>query len=377
VSLVLEAWEKADDVVTINRMLKWYLLLPKLLLRTRSARGHVKRGPLAARFEHFRLGHYEKLITSFEHDVAEKAPRPRRTGPSGIGEDAIRRGRDLLKRGEISAAKRAFLSTGLGPIREEPFLSQMKAKHPPLRAPLPSALSAYGPGGPARIQVGGMIESFSGLRMEKGGGPTGWLNEHLKACAAPATPERATLARLYDSLATAHVTASLPDWWYQVLGAFNLVGPYKGDLEANEARPLGVGDILKRAIAQHRVRQVAERAGLELFPTQLSVGVKGGVGIAVTALREHLALNPSHHCVHTDIANAHNEGERARMLEKLSQADDPDIASCVQAMWAELRSPLTAFNDCLPLEGVTSRNGGQQGDPYLNLAFAYLIRDAQ
>eukprot|EP00035_Acanthoeca_spectabilis_P016538 m.338850 g.338850 ORF g.338850 m.338850 type:complete len:945 (-) comp16539_c0_seq2:1473-4307(-) len=381
VSTVLQAWENAEDTEAINRMLKWYLLLPKLLLRTRSARGRLKRGPIYARFEHFRLGHLEKLVISFEHDVAEKAPRPRRTEPSGTGEEATRRGRDLLRRGEISAAKRAFLSTGLAPIREEPFLSQMKAKHPPLRDPIPSDLSSYGQAGTARIQVRGVIESFAGLRMEKGGGPTGWLNEHLKACAAPATPERAQLSRLYDSLATAHSTASLPDWWYQVLGAFNLIGPYKGDPDLNEARPLGVGDVFKRAVAQHRVRLVAERAGLELFPTQLSVGVKGGVGIAVTALREHLALNPSHHAVHTDVANAHNEGERAKMLpgvlEKLSQSEDPEIASCVQTMWAELRSELTAFNDGRPLEGVTSRNGGQQGDPYLNLAFAYLIREAQ
>eukprot|EP00037_Helgoeca_nana_P028923 m.342991 g.342991 ORF g.342991 m.342991 type:complete len:727 (+) comp27865_c4_seq3:52-2232(+) len=46
-------------------------------------------------------------------------------------------------------------------------------------------------------------------------------------------------------------------------------------------------------------------------------------------------------------------------------------------MWAEGRSELMAFADGVELEGVTSKNGGQQGDPYLNLAFSYALKEAQ
>ena len=147
-----------------------------------------------------------------------------------------------------------------------------------------------------------------------------------------------------------------------------------------QARPLGVRDVLKRAISHHRVSGMSKRAGYtreELFPTQLSVGVKAGVGIAVTTVREHMVLHPQHHCVHLDVVNAHNTFERQRAMEATAASDDPEIASVVQQQWAESRSELQAYSGGRPLEGVTSKNGGQQGGPLLNLQFGYVLKEAQ
>ena len=63
-----------------------------------------------------------------------------------------------------------------------------------------SDLSAFGAAGTRAVSVEGLMSTFADLRMEKGGGPTGWLNEHLKVLAAPRTPNAARLARLLDQL---------------------------------------------------------------------------------------------------------------------------------------------------------------------------------
>lgn len=194
--------------------------------------------------------------------------------------------------------------------------------------------------------------------------------------AAPDSPSAGRLGRLLDHLATEHSAARLPDWWYQINGAVNLIGVYK-DQNQDGARPVGMGDNFIRAISTHRVRLVAERAGIELFPAQTSVGVKGGIGIAVTGMREWAELHPDHHGIHHDVKNAHSATSRAAMLESLAASEEPEIAALVQVAWAEYRAERTVLHNGRPLPGVSSTEGLVQGDPYANLFFAYAIRRAQ
>ena len=248
-------------------MLKWYLLLPKLFLRTSSRGGRRGYGEMAARFEWYRTSKFDLLFKSFYRDSAGFTfPPDREQTPAA----AYKRGTTLMAQNLRSKAKSAFLSTGLAPLHKNPFLSQMRAKHPPLQTELAGDLSQFGAAGTATVKVQGLLHTFADLDREMGGSPNGWLNEHLKVVAAPNTLNGPRLAKLYDEFATAHAAAQLPDWWYEVIGAYQLVGPCKNDAKT-EARPVAVGDVFKRAVAHHRVKLVSERAGVELSPTQLSV----------------------------------------------------------------------------------------------------------
>ena len=372
---VLQAWHDAKDDAEVNRMLKWFTILPKLFLRVAPRGGRRGHGVIGTRFEWYRTDKFDLLFKSFERDSAGFTHAPDRQ-PDATA--AYKRGTTLLAQNLRSKAKSAFLSTGLAPLHEEPFLGQMRAKHPPLATEIASDLSQFGAAGTTQVKVQGLMHTLADLDLELGGAPNGLLNEHLKLLAAPNTLSGPRLSTLIDELATAHAAANLPDWWYKVRGAYHLVGPYK-NVEKTQARPVAVGDVWKRAVAQHRAKQVADRAGVELSPTQLSVGVKEGVGIAVTVVREHMALdcNRAHHCVHVDVSNAHNSFDRQLALEAISTSTDPEIASFVQQLWAENRSETQAYYHGRPLDGVTSKTGGQQGDPLLNMEFAYLLMEPQ
>ena len=83
-------------------------------------------------------------------------------------------------------------------------------------------------------------------------------------------------------------------------------------------------------------------------------------------------LDPDHHIVAWDLKNFHDFIARAACLSALAKLP-AGARTCVQVNWAEVRAEmdLCASGEKLPF---TSRSGGGQGDPDLDLAAAAALK---
>jgi hypothetical protein len=115
-----------------------------------------------------------------------------------------------------------------------------------------------------------------------------------------------------------------------------LVAPIKtlpsNDSDAPDARPLGVGECLRRAINTALLADLKPACADYFWPQQVAVGVPGGISLLVFGVRALLEQNPGWVAVRIDIRNAYNEIKRTAALRRLN--DSEQLRCLVPLFWA-------------------------------------------
>ena len=134
------------------------------------------------------------------------------------------------------------------------------------------------------------------------------------------------------------------------------------------ARPVGMGCVISRMIKSDVRDQHSDILADCFKPAQVSVGAPDGGGILLSAINVAWEIDQDHHIEAWDLKNFHNSIARAACLSALAELP-AGARTCVQVNWAEVRAEmdLCASGEKLPF---TSRSGGGQGDPDLDLAAA-------
>ena len=124
-----------------------------------------------------------------------------------------------------------------------------------------------------------------------------------------------------DSFAALECNGHLPAWWYYCQ-AVRMVALYKDAEEpaaggTRDVRPIGVGNVRRRAVARWIVASLRTQCEKAFFPVQFCCGVADGAQKALFALRAAMEANPSYLLIQTDKKNAYNEVMRTRIVEAL------------------------------------------------------------
>ena len=296
-SAVLARVEEAQDSEERDRALLWYLGLHQFLLRKKP--GKTLR-PVAVtalykeRFEQFREGRFSELLDAWRDDVdtiRRSSAGPRREADAGA---QISRARSLIAAGELSRAARLLCSKGVADTSDPGVSAQLAAKHPCRKAPIPFRLDGDFDG--AVDFVFDLTEIYRTLDRRAGKGPDGMSNAHLLVLAREHRGEeaRAVMERV-SRFAARESNGDLPAWWYWATGAVKLTALVKKEAPAGggvpDVRPIGAGNVRRRATARAIARALKDHAASLLAPNQFGVAVSDGVTAFAFALRAAIEVH--------------------------------------------------------------------------------------
>ena len=147
---VLRRIEQADSEVSERRALKWFLVLPKLLLREPRRRGRRGQGSgeVRTRFEMVKEGNWGGLLPLLKRNEDDERRRKegvrrQRTVPDPVKEKAARRKTvcALIDQGKVGMARRRVTSHGLASMSDPVVRATMQEKYPPLRQDFPPSVT--------------------------------------------------------------------------------------------------------------------------------------------------------------------------------------------------------------------------------------------
>ena len=137
----------AGSVVRVDIALRWYLLLPDVLLRGRRRGGRRGQALIAARFEAWRRGQRRWLIEELTVDRARESRRARERARQGRRRhervETVERVHELIQEGQLARAARLLRSSGVCDVTPE-LLEQLRRKHPARVHPIPDDLDMWG-----------------------------------------------------------------------------------------------------------------------------------------------------------------------------------------------------------------------------------------
>jgi hypothetical protein len=164
----------------------------------------------------------------------------------------------------------------------------------------------------------------------------------------------------------------LPTWFYLFFSHVKLVAPFKQQTSPGaspEVRPIGIGECLRRTITRAVIADRKEVLAGHLLPQQVAVGVPFGIGLLVFGLRAMLEMHPDWVVVKLDLRNAYNEIKRARILQRLLEAETlKDLAPLFWATYGQHPAVILAAPD-MPQAHFDSSEGVQQGDRLASACF--------
>ena len=148
------------------------------------------------------------------------------------------------------------------------------------------------------------------------------------------------------------ICRAAPDWHHRARTAVKSFGACKTGGRV-DARPVGVGDALRRFLASAQVELHNEVIAQDMSLVQVACAVKDGAGILISMVRESIQLKPEFHAVHLDFANVHNMLNQDAACKGLAAAS-VGPRSILQSFFAE----------CHHKGDIqTVSTGGNQGDP--------------
>ena len=367
VALVLREWQDAgNDVVKRDRALKWWIVLPSVLLRKVGRGGRRGEWVFGARFAAWQEGCYGQLVKWWLIDKA----KVRDFVPGGVSgeEDTVGVVAGMVAQGEISRAVRRATSLGVASTSSSEVVEQLSAKHPARHQEIPSRESFVVDEELPRVRVD-MVGVLGSLPRKGSPGLSGWRNMHLKVLVRSWRSElaRSVLKRV-QKFADAWVDGELPRWLYALMSRVRCVALVKGVGSAGgvpDCRPIAVGEVWRRAIHKAVAVSVRESAEGVFFPQQVAVGVAGGMSKMVFGMRLLLEAHPEWALVKVDLKNAFNEVDRVKVLRALSGFRD--LRGLLRVMWATLQPKSEVFfhgvkRGRLVKAPFTSQAGLQQGD---------------
>ena len=370
--------DSADRTADTARALKWFLLLPHLLLRLPRRGGKRGRAAMNGRFEFFRTRRFDFLIADYQRDCA--SPRStqvysRLTG--GAAKSKAERAMACLETQRAGDARRACISHGMG----DPFSStgkpQMIAKHPPAEHPLLDLDEYDFPAEPSH-QYPSCRDFIRNLPRNKGAGPSGMKNELMIQLIANDGATDKVCARLDEFIAD-YLEGEMPDWYYEVATAINLVALRK-EPGSDDLRPVGVGDVVRRLANSMLVSDQAEKLHEATFPQQVAVCTPGGPGCLVYTVRGLLDQNPDFICIKVDVENFHNSFSRHLCLKAIAKAANSSpsmraLGRLGKAFYAEYRHAGRIYSAGKRFPADTE-SGGNQGDNKVAAVAGLVLQDS-
>jgi len=398
-----------DDDVARDRALKWFLVLPQLITRSRFGPGHARTvKQVLKRLEAWERHDFRGLLSHWQRDRQRAAAQPSARRPANS--DELARVERLIEDGEVGAAVKLMLSDGVADHHSAEIAKQMASKHPARK-------KAVGPnvGRTCTLEVD-LSKVLRTLKVNTGSGVTGCTCGVLRYIGHQYESEAKTTLPALNKFATLWVNGVLPGWYHLVMSTVKLVALIKPSAtsskpqleqpdnlswfnsvrhaqaldvaageaaeaaehsaaEAPEARPLGMGDLLRRMIEKALVRDHADAYREFFYPQQVGVGVRGGAALIVTAVRELLRRNPSFVVVRLDLKNAYNEMQRSAMLEAVER--NPSLRHLYQLLYSSMYHKSRVYlGDANTRANFDSEEGGQQGSPPVSAAFCAAIHPA-
>ena len=370
-------FDAGQDIAARDRALKLVLVLPELLLRMPPRGGRRGYGALSSRFSAFTEGNFVALVDWWEQDRAAQQPRE---PPSDSDERrrTLNRALKLIADGHLSKAVKLLTSKGMGDCNDPRVLSQMRAKFPERRSPMPAsigAMAARQPYEPLDLDIRGAIRAS---QRHAGTGTDGTRVEYYKSLLCHFGCARADSAiNEYGQFARLICEGALPAWFYRAYMTGLLLAPIKPnsepplDGEAPDCRPLVLGFVPRRIIEKAAVRSVAEAAREYLYPIQVGLE-QAGLERAVHSVRLHLEVHTGHLVAKLDVKNAFNSLDRRVVLTRMNEV--PGVRNLCPLFHAT-HTPEAAMHTAQGARLDFDRTAGaDQGGPLSSLALCVALQ---
>ena len=192
------------------------VVLPRMLLHRPSRGGLISKAKLAAPFEDFSHGRWQKLIDAGRHCAEEAATavsrKRRRTNQQSDIERRAVRVQSLVQLGELSAGRQALEGADLAPgsIQTRQELSNPQRRPPHPREPLPADLLTFQPASAFELDESKFSQNLPSFRRGAAPGPSGMSAEHLRPV-LEAPRVLYSFFRVAESLAAAQVPQEVVD----------------------------------------------------------------------------------------------------------------------------------------------------------------------
>ena len=351
------------------------MLLPSLTLRfARGERGRAgSYNAMAHRLKRFLAGDWQLLLEEWWAAdraalAAEQAREPQPPGESDRRRSLVERVVGLLADGQLSRALALIEDQrGVAALTEEVIL-ELRRLHPaPVRPVDAEALRDFTvpPGKGIRTTPELVQEQLSSAPRRSSGGPSKLSFDHLRDPVASSPPLLASLTtavqRLLDGAVPPRVASMLAD--------SRLIALVKPN---GKARPIAIGDTVRRLAGRVLLASVANRVTGVLAPHQLGVGARGATEAILHVVNAFLRQHPNFMLLIFDYRNAFNCASRAAALEAVMADDDLCAAVPYLKLFYSEEAQLwlrATDDDGQPLS-VLSREGAQQGDVLGPLLFA-------
>ena len=354
------------DVAETRSEAAWVrlLMLPKsvLFLPQRGGRGKQKSALSAAQAAMKRWEKGEPEAVWYEtrrHCSDGGASGPAVKDPKAAETRAVR----LAREGMFQKAHAALVSRGLC-TWSATVHDQLSALHP-VGAPVERA--AYRTGRHTEAEVEAVYRELRGFKTGSAGGLSGLTADHI--CAAVDHRESRGTLRNLTAVCNVILAGEVPPAVHPFLCGASLVPLKKNDV--GDARPIAVGETLRRLCAKLLCAELAEKVGKELLKGgQVGVGVRMGMEAAVASVASYARRHAGKdRCIlKIDFKNAFNTVDRSRFLqmaERVSVGWMPFLLMCYS-------TPTSLYcHDAV----IQSSCGVQQGDPLGPLLFSLAIHE--
>ena len=343
VSRVLRRIQEASTEAQLTRALKWWLILPQLLLRQAKRNGAKGQGArmVDGRFQAVVEGDWGKLLTMWESDrlanerMAE-ARRRRRRRQAGQEEEDMERKRevvlDLVSRGQVGRAADRIKSHGVASMDTPGVKEALRAKFPARERPLPAAATK----GQVVDNLRGLREALVALELGSAPGVGGMRPEFLVTLGKVMGEE--DMERLEEH-GMSFLNGAYPAWFYKAEGAITTIPLFKTSLrQETKLRPVGVAPSFIRTLERRAVRDNRPAFQSFLEPQQLALSQAGGHRL-VHMVRMVMEENPDWVCCKVDVENAHSSMSRAAVLETLE--GEPDLRHMAWYFASSMAAPTT------------------------------------
>ena len=252
--------------MSVTQSVRRGMLLPRMSLHRPPRGGFISKAKLAARFEDFSHGRWQKLIDAGRHCVEEAATavsrkRHRTNQQSDIERRAVR-AQSLVQLGELSAGRQALEGAVLAPgsIQTRQELSNPQRRPPHPREPLSADLLTFQPASAFELDKRKFSQNLRSFRRGAAPGPSGMSAEHLRpVLEAPRVLH--SFFRVAESLATTQVPQEVVDGLR--LGLITALQKPTGGV-----RGIVAGDIIRRLVGRTIAQQLGPAVERATSPCQ-------------------------------------------------------------------------------------------------------------
>ena len=286
--------------------MKFFGVVPIMLLSRPRGIGRVGRDELVSRADQFARGNWRELI-----DLAVQNVTTHTNSKRGDSSEAERRGlaaQERVKRGQVSRARQALVGAALSP-KTEGTLDEFRRRRPQAALrPIPQVVMDYAPDSPLVLDMKIFVKC---LRTAPGGssaGPGGCSNEMLKVC----LDDQETCQLLFLA-AEVFARGTAPNVSHCFMLA-NLTALQKKD---GGVRGIATGTTFRRLVAKTLARQFSRQVTAACAPFQFALSTRAGVDCVGHVVRATADADGEATLLSIDGVGAYDHELRSSMLAKL------------------------------------------------------------